>query len=465
MRMRGSWLCLLGLAACNQSQSPATATRAGLQTVVGEDVSWTSVVNCAANGSTLTKTGGLPWADDAGAISTKQLTAGDGYVELTISDTTTFRMIGLTHAHSGTTSGDIDYAFRLQSGYASPYEHGAWRLDGQMAGGDTLRIAVESGQVKFYRNGGLVYTSAIAPTYPLFVAASMIDAGGTITGTRLGLPSSPPAGTTFLSEPTAQPSAGGATVAWTTPVAAGGDVDYGPTVAYGTRAHDPAVGTQHQVTLSGLTGGTLYHYRVVSTDGAGNTVTSADRTLTAGAGSASRAHRFCGWTLADGYEDPSADPGYTTFAAHADSFDAVHPVWWHLGADMLTFTRVYGEGDATITQHTTAAGQPTQLIPTIAAVDGSEPSRVAAMLGNATARSQHAAAIRDLVVSKNYDGIDLDYEHLSDPTARASARLPPSSAGCCTRPERRSRSPSPRSRHRRGRTTTRCSRRWPISCT
>ena len=47
--------------------------------------------------------------------------------------------------------------------------------------GDTLRVAVESGVVKYYRNGGLLYTSAIAPLFPLFADTSFYSAGATIT--------------------------------------------------------------------------------------------------------------------------------------------------------------------------------------------------------------------------------------------------------------------------------------------
>jgi spore germination protein YaaH len=136
---------------------------------------------------------------------------------------------------------------------------------------------------------------------------------------------------------------------------------------------------------------------------------------TGGSGSAPvNRHRFCGWTLATGYAPEDSDPGFLAFAAHADQFDAVHPIWWHIGADPTSFTRIYGEGSPTVLNHTTWAGQRTLLIPTIAAVDGGDPGQVSTMLHDANLVTQHIANIRALVASHKYDGIDLDYEHLPD---------------------------------------------------
>ena len=70
-------------------------------------------------------------------------------------------------AHAGTSGGAIDFAYRLQAGRADVYEQGAWKADNLAASGDQLRIAVEGGAVKFYKNGALVFTSATAPHYPL----------------------------------------------------------------------------------------------------------------------------------------------------------------------------------------------------------------------------------------------------------------------------------------------------------
>ena len=73
----------------------------------------------------------------------------------------------------------------------------------------------------------------------------------------------------------------GSTVSWTTDEPATSQVEYGTSSAYGSATTpDTARTTAHSQTLSGLRSATTYHYRVISTDAAGNTATSADRTFT-----------------------------------------------------------------------------------------------------------------------------------------------------------------------------------------
>jgi len=73
----------------------------------------------------------------------------------------------------------------------------------------------------------------------------------------------------------------GGTIIWTTDEAADSVVEYGPTVNYGSATPlDPNRVTMHTVTLNGLAAGVLHHYRVKSTDAAGNRAQSADFTFT-----------------------------------------------------------------------------------------------------------------------------------------------------------------------------------------
>ncbi len=72
-----------------------------------------------------------------------------------------------------------------------------------------------------------------------------------------------------------------ATIAWTTNEASDTQVEYGQTTAYGSlTALNSSLVTSHSVTLSGLSSGTLYHYRVASRDAAGNLAQSSDFTFT-----------------------------------------------------------------------------------------------------------------------------------------------------------------------------------------
>jgi hypothetical protein len=73
----------------------------------------------------------------------------------------------------------------------------------------------------------------------------------------------------------------GGTISWTTSTASDSQVVYGLQTNY--ISSSPRLTTQvtgHQVTLSGLAAGTMYHYRVVSVDSLGRIVQSGDYTFT-----------------------------------------------------------------------------------------------------------------------------------------------------------------------------------------
>jgi peroxiredoxin len=73
-----------------------------------------------------------------------------------------------------------------------------------------------------------------------------------------------------------------AVVNWTTNENSTSQVEYGKTASYGKEsALDSTLTLTHKVTLSGLEPNTTYHYRVVSVDSSGNTITfDEDRTFT-----------------------------------------------------------------------------------------------------------------------------------------------------------------------------------------
>ncbi len=79
-------------------------------------------------------------------------------------------------------------------------------------------------------------------------------------------------------------SSSGASVSWDTDQPASGQVQYGTTTAYaGSTTLNPTLATGHAQQLSGLVAGTLYHYRVLSTNASGNQAVSGDSTFTTSA--------------------------------------------------------------------------------------------------------------------------------------------------------------------------------------
>ncbi len=72
-----------------------------------------------------------------------------------------------------------------------------------------------------------------------------------------------------------------AAIAWTTNETSDTQVEYGTTTAYGnTTTLNTSLVTSHSQNLTGLTSSTLYHYRVRSSDAAGNSAVSGDYTFT-----------------------------------------------------------------------------------------------------------------------------------------------------------------------------------------
>ena len=79
-----------------------------------------------------------------------------------------------------------------------------------------------------------------------------------------------------------------ASVAWTTDEPATGRADYGPTAAYGSSSPlASGLTISHTRAISGLQPATTYHYRVRSTDAAGNERVSGDATFTTSSGALS----------------------------------------------------------------------------------------------------------------------------------------------------------------------------------
>ena len=176
--------------------SPNGATIAdgeGTGTITNDDalpgVVWTSLVGVNAVGNSLTKTAGTAWGN-AGAISAQQLASGDGYVEITASETNTTRFFGLSNGNPGTTYQEIKFALVLvNEGQLWIYESGTYRGSfSTFVPGDKLRVGVEGGAVKYRKNGALLYTSVVAPTYPLLVDTALFHLSATITSAVLSWP-------------------------------------------------------------------------------------------------------------------------------------------------------------------------------------------------------------------------------------------------------------------------------------
>jgi len=151
------------------------------------NVGWTNTAGVAASGNNLTKTAGTGWGN-AGASSTQSITSGDGYVEVTASETSTARIFGLSHTDANQNWTTIDFGMDLDvGGTIYVFESGANRgTFGTYTTGDKLQVAIVGGVVKYKKNGTVFYTSTVAPTYPLVVDSSLYSSGSTLSSVVLG---------------------------------------------------------------------------------------------------------------------------------------------------------------------------------------------------------------------------------------------------------------------------------------
>ena len=149
----------------------------------GNPVTWTTLVNATVlNTDELTKTGGSDGSEDAGAVSVETIASGNGFVQFTVPPggypSVLHGTIGLSNDITGTAHGITDFCLKLSTGFAEYRDNGSYQGEFAIAAGDVIKIAVEGGNVKYYKNGSVLRTiTAPTITYPLYVDASLYKSG------------------------------------------------------------------------------------------------------------------------------------------------------------------------------------------------------------------------------------------------------------------------------------------------
>ncbi len=180
------------LVASSTTASPTPTpgpTPAPTSSLVPAPITWVNQVNVTVSGTTLKKTRGCAGCADAGATSSQQIVAGDGYFEFVASDAKANRVMGLSHGNTGTSATEIQFGIRINRGVAEVRERGTYRSDTSIMAGDRLRVQVVAGRVSYARNGTVFYSSQASPTYPLLVDSSFNDIGATLSDGVLAIPS------------------------------------------------------------------------------------------------------------------------------------------------------------------------------------------------------------------------------------------------------------------------------------
>ncbi|MDI6708253.1 MAG: glycosyl hydrolase family 18 protein [Candidatus Thermoplasmatota archaeon] len=99
--------------------------------------------------------------------------------------------------------------------------------------------------------------------------------------------------------------------------------------------------------------------------------------------------------------------GISTFSNNIELFDEISPFWYKTNADG-TLSSYSGAGNQTFVKF--AHDNKVKVIPLIS--NGYNKTLVHTILSNPTIMENHIANITNLVISNNYDGIDIDYEGL-----------------------------------------------------
>ena len=129
----------------------------------------------------LTKTAAVGW--NAGAVSSRRIRSGDGSVEFTATETNKKRAAGLSNGDTDKTAADIDFAIVLNANATVEVQEGGVSrgVVGSYVSGDRFRVELLAGVVSYLQNGLLRYTSAVAPSYPLWADTALYDVGATLS--------------------------------------------------------------------------------------------------------------------------------------------------------------------------------------------------------------------------------------------------------------------------------------------
>jgi hypothetical protein len=153
-----------------------------------ERINWTDLVNAEIRGNSVEKTGGCDGCGDAGATSTQVIESNGGYVEFRVPEDWTYLVAGLANRTRGTRFDDIEFGIRLNgNGSADIVERGRYvGGDTDYQAGDTFRIEVTNGRIRYLRNGNLMATSRSRPTFPLAFDVGFGSLGASVANAHIG---------------------------------------------------------------------------------------------------------------------------------------------------------------------------------------------------------------------------------------------------------------------------------------
>jgi len=152
------------------------------------DVVWQNTANVLVDGNTITKDNGVTGWGDSGASSVQSLASGDGYVTAILTNNGGTPIIGLSNGDADKNYVEIDFGILPHySGGLRIHENGvSIGTFGIYNTNDVIKIAIESGIVKYYKNDVLLYTSLNSPIYPVLVDTAFYSVGSVLSDVKVG---------------------------------------------------------------------------------------------------------------------------------------------------------------------------------------------------------------------------------------------------------------------------------------
>jgi hypothetical protein len=155
-------------------------------------IAWGTLVKATAEAGAITKTAGCHGCGDAGGVSEHEVRVDAGAVQFTPS---LGHRIYAGLADAGTTlpsPASLPFAFSFwPDGGWDIRERGTYRSEGRFSDGDVFTVTVDTGAVRYFQNGSLVYTSRATTAVALVFGTTLYSSGAKVTGAVIDVSEGP----------------------------------------------------------------------------------------------------------------------------------------------------------------------------------------------------------------------------------------------------------------------------------
>lgn len=144
---------------------------------------WRDRIGVSISASAITKTGTANgW--NAGTASVRALSAStNGYIEITVSEITSTRMIAFSRGNENTDYTTMDFTLYVNQGTVYAYERSTNRgSKGTVVVGDVLRLDRTGTTIRILKNGTQLYAFPTASSTALYADCSLNSLGASLTG-------------------------------------------------------------------------------------------------------------------------------------------------------------------------------------------------------------------------------------------------------------------------------------------